>query len=578
MNDASAESNSFQKASSRWRRTIASCLACLFLVLWFGALDERELFHPDEGRYAEIPREMVASGDWITPRLNGLKYFEKPVLQYWITAVSYLALGGEEFVARLWPALSGFLTLLLVYYMGRRLAGVRVGLVAAAVLATTFQFFVFSQLLTLDMGLCFFLTLALYGFLAAQDLRVTSRQQRNGAILMWVAMALAVLSKGLVGVVLPALVLVVYIVIERDWKLLGRLHWHIGVPVFLVIALPWFIWVQLRNPEFFQFFFIREHFGRFALNEHHRAGSWFYFLAVLLIGSLPWPFMYIRATFASWHKPSPNHFAINPTRLLVLWAITITVFYSVSQSKLPGYILPVYPALAMLIGCYAQREKMQVSRQMLLGIAAIGIATVIAAPLVTRIPKFANDADLIAPFVAWAMAGGGILFVAAILAMATMVRFPRLALPALGFGLLFSFQVWVTGSESIEDQFSAEALVDNALDKIGDFEGDVPFYSLDMYDQTMPYYLARTLTLVSYRGELDMGITQEPAKAVPNVKEFRRRWYGHRQAYAIMPIERFAEERAAGTPVSVLAINRNAVIVARAAQTENERRPRRADQ
>ena len=198
MNDASAESNSFQKASSRWRRTIASCLACLFLVLWFGALDERELFHPDEGRYAEIPREMVASGDWITPRLNGLKYFEKPVLQYWITAVSYLALGGEEFVARLWPALSGFLTLLLVYYMGRRLAGVRAGLVAAAVLATTFQFFVFSQLLTLDMGLCFFLTLALYGFLAAQDLRVTSRQQRNGAILMWVAMALAVDRKSVV--------------------------------------------------------------------------------------------------------------------------------------------------------------------------------------------------------------------------------------------------------------------------------------------------------------------------------------------------------------------------------------------
>lgn len=99
-----------QHAISKWRLAITVCLACLFLVLWFGALDERELFHPDEGRYAEIPREMVASGDWITPRLNGLKYFEKPVLQYWITAVSYLALGGEEIVARLWPALSGFLT------------------------------------------------------------------------------------------------------------------------------------------------------------------------------------------------------------------------------------------------------------------------------------------------------------------------------------------------------------------------------------------------------------------------------------------------------------------------------------
>ncbi|MEO5863041.1 MAG: phospholipid carrier-dependent glycosyltransferase, partial [Burkholderiales bacterium] len=548
-----------------------------FLVVWFGALDEREFFNPDEGRYAEIPREMVASGDWITPRLNGFKYFEKPVLQYWITAVSYLALGEEEFVARLWPALSGFLTLLLVYYMGRRLAGVRAGVVAAAVLSTTFQFFVFSQLLTLDMGLSFFLTLALYGFLVSQDLRAAPRQQRNGAILMWVAMALAVLSKGLIGVVLPALVLLVYIAVERDWKLLGRLRSGIGVPVFLAIALPWFIWVQLRNPEFFQFFFIREHFGRYALHEHHRAGAWYYFPAVLLIGSLPWSFMYIRAAFTSWRKQSPNHFAINPTRLLALWAITISVFYSVSESKLPGYILPVYPALALLLGCYAQREKKRLSRRMLLVMVALGVAMMAAAPFVTRIPKFAGSADLIEPFVAWAMAGGGILIAASVLAMAAMARYPRFALSALGFGLLFSFQVLVTGSESIEDQFSAEALVDHALDKIGDFDADIPFYSLDMYDQSMPHHLQRTFTIVRFRGELEMGIAQDPAKAVASVEEFRRLWQGHRQAYAIMPRAQFEAERSVGTPVSILAINRNCVIVTRAALTEIEKRPRRAD-
>lgn len=567
-----------QHAISKWRLAITVCLACLFLVLWFGALDERELFHPDEGRYAEIPREMVASGDWITPRLNGLKYFEKPVLQYWITAVSYLALGSEEFVARLWPALSGFLTLFLVYSMGRRLAGVRAGLVAAAVLATTFQFFVFSQILTLDMGLSFFLTLALYGFLASQDLRATAVQQRNWAVLMWVAMALAVLSKGLVGVVLPALVLVVYVVIERDWKLLSRLHWGIGVAAFLVIALPWFIWVQWRNPEYFEFFFVREHFGRYALNEHRRAGVWYYFLALLLLGSLPWSFMYIRATFTAWRKPSLNHFAINPIRLLVLWVITITVFYSISRSKLPGYILPVYPALALLLGCYAQREVRQLSKRLLLGIAALGLAAAAAAPFLTRIRKFAADADLIEPFVAWAMASGGILFVAAVLALATMRRSPRFALPMLGFAVLFSFQVFVTGAESIEDQFSSETLVENALDTVGDFDADVPFYSLAMYDQTMPHHLGRTLTVVKFRGELDMGITQEPAKAVASVEEFRRLWQGHTQAYAIMPRAQFDEERAAGTPLSILAINRSAAIVARTALAENAKRPRRPDQ
>ena len=546
-------------------------------MLWFGALDEREFFHPDEGRYAEIPREMVASGDWITPRLNGLKYFEKPVLQYWITAVSYLALGEEEFVARLWPALAGFLTLLLVYRMGRRMAGVRAGVVAAAVLATTFQFFVFSQIVTLDMGLSFFLTLALYGFLASQDRRVASSQQRNSAIVMWSAMALAVLSKGLVGVVLPALVLFAYIAIERDWKLLGRLHWGVGIPVFLLIALPWFVWVQVRNPEFFQFFFIREHFGRYALDEHRRAGAWYYFLAMLLIGALPWPWLYFKAMFSSWRDSPINHFVINPLRLLILWVIAIVVFYSLSRSKLPGYILPVYPALAVLLGCYVQRANMQLSHKLLLGIAALGVVVMAAAPLVTRIPKFADDADLITPFVGWAMAAGGILFASSVVATATKARFPRFALPALGFGVLLALQVLVTGVESIEDQFSSETLVETALDEIGDFEADVPFYSLDMYDQTMPHHLGRTLIVVKFRGELEMGIARDPAKAVDSVEEFRRRWQGHSQAYAIMPPTQLAQEQSAGTPVSVLAANRNAVIVARAAPSEMVKRPRRAD-
>jgi 4-amino-4-deoxy-L-arabinose transferase-like glycosyltransferase len=566
-----------QSNTTRRRRIVAGFLACVFLVLWFGALDEREFFHPDEGRYAEIPREMVASGDWITPRLNGLKYFEKPVLQYWITAVSYLALGEEEFVARLWPALAGFLTLLLVYRMGRRIAGVRAGVVAAAVLATTFQFFVFSQIVTLDMGLSFFLTLALYGFLASQDRRVAPSRQRNSAILMWAAMALAVLSKGLVGVVLPALVLFAYIAIERDWKLLGRLHWGVGIPVFLLIALPWFVWVQVRNPEFFQFFFIREHFGRYALDEHRRAGAWYYFLAMLLIGALPWSWLYFKAMFSSWRDSPINHFVINPLRLLILWVIAIVVFYSLSRSKLPGYILPVYPALAVLLGCYVQRANMQLSHKLLLGIAALGVVVMAAAPLVTRIPKFADDADLITPFVGWAMAAGGILFASSVVATATKARFPSFALPALGFGVLLALQVLVTGVESIEDQFSSETLVETALDEIGDFEADVPFYSLDMYDQTMPHHLGRTLIVVKFRGELEMGIARDPAKAVDSVEEFRRRWQGHSQAYAIMPPTQLAQEQSAGTPVSVLAANRNAVIVARAAPSETVKRPRRAD-
>jgi 4-amino-4-deoxy-L-arabinose transferase-like glycosyltransferase len=562
---------------ARSRRSSAFGLVCLFLALWFGTLDERELFHPDEGRYAEIPREMLASGDWITPRLNGLKYFEKPVLQYWITATSYWLLGEEEFVARLWPAVAGLLTLLVVYYTGRRLVGVRAGLVAAAALASTFQFFVFSQLLTLDMGLTFFMTLALSAFFSSQDKRGTAVQRRNWAILMWIAMGLALLSKGLVGVVAPALVLVAHVVIARDWKLLGRMHWGLGLLALLAVALPWFIAVQLRNPEFFQFFFIREHFARFALKEHHRPGAWYYFLVVLLVGSLPWSFAYLKAALGSWRKPAPQSYRINPIRVLVLWVVTITLFYSVSASKLPGYVLPVYPALALLLGCTVQRERWSLSPRAVLAMAASGIAIAAAAPLLTRVPKFAKDADLIAPYLPWAALGGSLLAGAAVVAMLASRRHPRFALGVVAFGALMSFQVLLTGTQSIEDAFSSKDLVDKALDEIGDFDPQAPFYSIDMYDQTLPPQLGRTLTMVNYSGELAMGIAMEPKRAVASIEEFRRLWRAHAQAYAIMTLERFEQERSAGTPLSLLAANRKAAIVAREASAQAPRKSQRPD-
>ena len=553
-------------------------LACLFLVIWFGLLDERELFHPDEGRYAAIPHEMLASGDWITPRLNGLKYFEKPALQYWITAAGFWALGEQEWTARLWPALSGLLTLLLVYYTGRRMAGARAGFAAAALLASTLQFFVFSQVLTLDMGLTFFMTLALSAFVASQDMRDTSRQRRNWAMLAGAAMGLAVLSKGLIGVVLPALVLVAYIVIQRDWKLLGRLSLLPALLAFFAITLPWFAWVQMRNPEFFQFFFIHEHFGRYALNGHQRNGAWYYFLAVLLLGALPWSFAYLKALARSWRTPLSNHFAINPDRLLVLWVVVIVAFFSSSSSKLPGYILPVFPALALLLGCRLQSEEMRLSSRYLIGIGASGIVMALAAPFIPQIPKFSRDADLITPYVPWAIAGGCALAATALLAWLAMRKKYGFALPAIAFGSLVSFQILVTGTESVESQFSSEDLIDAALLKIGDFDPVAPFYSVAMYDQTMPHHVNRSLTLVHYRGELAMGIAQEPERFVASIGEFRARWKTHQQAYAIITPNRFAEEQAVGTPMHILSSNRRAVIVAREEPSEATRRPLRPDQ
>ncbi len=206
--------------------------AILLLVAWFGVLEYRDLYRPDEGRYAEIPREMVVSGDWVTPRLNDLKYFEKPPLQYWATAAAYVAFGEEEWTARLWPAMLGYLGLVTTLLAGRALFDLRTGVHAALILASTLLYLLFSQVVTLDMGLTFFLSASLYCFLLAIRAGLTIRRERMWMLGAWAMAALAVLSKGLIGVLLPALTLFTYAAIHRDWRSLRTVLWPPGLMLF----------------------------------------------------------------------------------------------------------------------------------------------------------------------------------------------------------------------------------------------------------------------------------------------------------------------------------------------------------
>src|SRR5258708_5120973 len=231
-------------------------LLAVFALGWFCNLGYRHLIKPDEGRYAEIPREMVVSGDWLTPRLNGYKYFEKPALQYWITAAAFTAFGQNEGAARLWPGLTGFLGVLLVFWAGKRLFAPPAGLYGAAVASSCALYVAIGHVLTLDMALTFFLSASVFAFAVAQQDSGES-ERRRWMLVAWAAAALAVMTKGLIGIVLPAGAVALYVLIERDWKLLGRLHVLCGGLLFLPIAAPWFIAVSLANPEFLRFFCLR---------------------------------------------------------------------------------------------------------------------------------------------------------------------------------------------------------------------------------------------------------------------------------------------------------------------------------
>ena len=529
------------------------------LALWFGGLELRGLFQPDEGRYAEIPREMLVTGDWVTPRLNGLKYFEKPPLQYWATAAAFAAFGRDEWSARLWPAVTGFLGILTLVFAGRRLGPPGAGPLAGLVLASSVGYFLAGQVLTLDMGLTFFLCGAMCAFLVSQQAPPGSREARRWMLAAWAAIALAVLSKGLVGLVLPGIALAAYVVLQRDWARLRRLEWIRGGALFALIALPWHLLVQWRNPEFFRIYIVNEHFARYLLPEHHRPGAWWYFTAILGLALIPW--VVLLPGVVRRLPPRAPRGAFDVDRFLLVWAATILVFFSASASKLPGYIVPAMPAIALLIGRDAARRKgLDASGPGLLLAFCGAAALAFGIPALVRSPALS---DFAVGYLPWLALGALVLLAGGFVARALRGT-PGLAPPlALAFASLAGTQVITAGLHEVDAQYSSEAFAERLLGEEMDFSPAPPFYSVGYFDSSLPFYLGRTLTLVDYRGELGPGIAAEPDKYVDSLDEFRRRWAAEPEAYAVMQPELYERLRAQGLPMSVLALDPRRVVVSR---------------
>ncbi|HXH50744.1 MAG TPA: glycosyltransferase family 39 protein [Terriglobia bacterium] len=317
--------------------------ACMFVA----GIGRLPLIEPDEGRNAEVAREMLAKGDWITPHFNNFPYLDKPPVFFWAVASSFKVAGLSEASARFPSALAALLTVLLVWLMARRMFENSTALYAGLVLATSPLVVVFAREVIFDMTLTLFVT----GAMVCYWLREADpERQKLLDALFFAAMGLATLTKGPVGFLLPLLSISAYQALRGKFARLKDLHWLLGLGAFFAITLPWFIAVSVRHPDFPGYAFWQESLQRFATGHSHRAGPIYYYLIIYLAGFLPWSFFLLYSAVhrvRRWRDLRQEQQA--PVLFLLSWVGVIFVFFTISQSKLPGYFLPAMVPLSILM-------------------------------------------------------------------------------------------------------------------------------------------------------------------------------------------------------------------------------------
>jgi 4-amino-4-deoxy-L-arabinose transferase-like glycosyltransferase len=327
-------------------------LLTLFLGLFFGfELGDRALWSPEEGHYSEIAREMVVSGDYVTPRLAGMTFLEKPPLFIWLQCAAIRLFGVNEWSLRLWPAVFAVAGCLAVYVVGRELFGRRTGLISSAVLATSGLYYALGHVINLDMAVSVLISCALLAFLLGTKEPPGYRRR----FAMWgffVFSALAVLTKGLIGIVIPGLVIGTWILLLGEWNILTTMYLPSGILLFLLVAAPWHVLVSRVNPEFLQYYFIHQHFQRYLTKPEGPFQQPWAFIPVFLLGLFPWALFLVQAVRRnlcfSWRQRLQHKEVI----FLALWAGWVFLFFSASRFKVIPYILPMFPPLAILIARY----------------------------------------------------------------------------------------------------------------------------------------------------------------------------------------------------------------------------------
>jgi len=511
-------------------------------LLFFAKLGTYPLNAPDSARYAEIPREMTVTHDYVIPHLNGLPYLEKPPFFYWLQAISIKIFGVNDFAVSLPNAVMGFLCCLVVLFATRKIYGHLAAILSAIILATSSLFFALTRIVTLDMTLTFFLTAALMSFIlgAKEEGRA---KQKYYMWLMYIFAACAAMTKGLVGAIFPSAIIFFWVLFCREWSSIKKYCIPSGMIIILLLVAPWHILVQLKNPDFFKFYFIGEHFLRYLTPYSDRAQPFGFLLVVFLGGFFPWTVFLlqsIRYNFLYYSKDKSSY-KYKAFVFLIIWAAFIFLFYTFSHSKLITYILPIFPPFAILVGnyCAANLKYVNLKNQGVhIGFLSVSLLYIIIGIGLLLAPHFIDftkqSISISCLSYAWlfALVGGFAIYICYYFNLLYGV----VALVIVTAGVFYCTNPIIT----VINNKSIKPLILILQQRL---QPNDEVASYDYYFQDLPFYLQRTVDVVHYKGELEYGANHQKNadQWMLNFTSFFKTWNSNKKMYMIIEKSKYNE-------------------------------------
>ena len=493
---------------------LSAVLLILFsAILYLLPLQGHPLFLPDETRYAEIPREMLASGDWIVPRLNGVRYFEKPVMGYWLSAISLSVFGENNFAVRFPSALAALLTALLVYSLCRGCFSKesRIPLFASFVYLTSLIVAVLGTLAILDTLLGLFLTATLVFFFKATEAKPSSSRERKLLLTAGIFAGCAFLTKGFLAFAIPVLAAGPYLLLQKRFRDIPRM---LIFPVIgaLLVSLPWAIRIHQQEADFWNYFFWYEHVHRFLADNAQHAQPFWYFGAALPVLFMPWTFLLPAALSGARHAKRATG---KKRRLLIFclcWLFFPLLFFSVSSGKLITYILPCFPAISVLftvaIFHWIKSEKRK-REYLQWGIAAMSVLVALILIAVAGLHLFGPEhLQIYTKMQKWLLlvcSLGGMLVLLAV-SYKTESGQKKLSFFGLSFALLLFTFYFAIPTQTLERK-AVEPLFDSIASEI---TPDVYVLSGEEVFRAVCWYLKRSdVYIVGAPGEIQYGLKHE---------------------------------------------------------------------